>query len=195
MTASWLAQMGWDVRVIEGADDIGATEQAKAESAPTRVPTITPGELRLRLNLGPVPILDLASSRHHRAGHIPGALFARRDDLAAALASPRFTEQQVVLTCEDGRLATAAGDELGSTSRSDPPLLVLTGGNEAWQRLGQPLERGLDKGISEPTDSYVRPYEGTDVPLAAMEAYLQWEAGLVDQLGRDGTHGFRVLDR
>ncbi|OWQ24417.1 glpE, partial [Klebsiella pneumoniae] len=24
-------------------------------------------------------------------------------------------------------------------------------------------------------------------------AYLEWEYGLVDQLARDGTHGFRVL--
>ncbi|ORU01593.1 glpE, partial [Klebsiella pneumoniae] len=26
-----------------------------------------------------------------------------------------------------------------------------------------------------------------------MQAYLEWEYGLVDQLARDGTHGFRVL--
>jgi hypothetical protein len=26
-----------------------------------------------------------------------------------------------------------------------------------------------------------------------MRAYLEWEFGLVEQLARDGTHGFRVL--
>ncbi|CDN00648.1 hypothetical protein KPSB59_2140001 [Klebsiella quasipneumoniae subsp. quasipneumoniae] len=26
-----------------------------------------------------------------------------------------------------------------------------------------------------------------------MQAYLEWEYGLVDQLARDGTHGFRVI--
>jgi hypothetical protein len=26
-----------------------------------------------------------------------------------------------------------------------------------------------------------------------MQAYLDWEFGLVAQLARDGTHGFRVL--
>lgn len=40
---------------------------------------------------------------------------------------------------------------------------------------------------------YRRPYEGTDNPAAAMQAYLDWEYGLVDQLARDGTHGFTVL--
>jgi rhodanese-related sulfurtransferase len=40
---------------------------------------------------------------------------------------------------------------------------------------------------------YRRPYEGTDNPAAAMQAYLDWEYGLVDQLARDGTHGFFVI--
>jgi hypothetical protein len=26
-----------------------------------------------------------------------------------------------------------------------------------------------------------------------MQAYLDWEFGLVEQLGRDGTHHFRVI--
>jgi len=40
---------------------------------------------------------------------------------------------------------------------------------------------------------YRRPYEGTDNPAAAMQAYLDWEAGLVEQLRRDATHGFFVV--
>ncbi|WP_174292309.1 rhodanese-like domain-containing protein [Sphingomonas bacterium] len=39
---------------------------------------------------------------------------------------------------------------------------------------------------------YKRPYEGTDNQAAAMQAYLDWEYGLVAQLERDGTHGFFV---
>jgi hypothetical protein len=44
-----------------------------------------------------------------------------------------------------------------------------------------------------PEGRYKRPYEGTDNPAAAMQAYLDWEYGLVDQLARDGTHGFVVI--
>jgi hypothetical protein len=40
---------------------------------------------------------------------------------------------------------------------------------------------------------YKRPYEGTDNPKAAMQAYLEWEYGLVAQLARDGSHGFYVI--
>jgi rhodanese-related sulfurtransferase len=44
-----------------------------------------------------------------------------------------------------------------------------------------------------PEGRYKRPYEGTDNKAAAMQAYLDWEYGLVDQLARDGTHGFVVV--
>lgn len=40
---------------------------------------------------------------------------------------------------------------------------------------------------------YRRPYEGTDAPPEAMQAYLDWEYGLVAQLARDGTHHFKVI--
>ena len=40
---------------------------------------------------------------------------------------------------------------------------------------------------------YKRPYEGTDSPEQAMQAYLEWEYGLVAQLERDGSHGFFVI--
>jgi len=45
----------------------------------------------------------------------------------------------------------------------------------------------------DPADLYRRPYVGADNPRAAMQAYLDWEAGLVDQLARDATHGFFVV--
>jgi hypothetical protein len=45
----------------------------------------------------------------------------------------------------------------------------------------------------DPSHRYRRPYEGTDVNTSAMQAYLNWEYGLVDQLRRDATHGFYVI--
>ena len=40
---------------------------------------------------------------------------------------------------------------------------------------------------------YQRRYEGMGNALAAMQAYLDWEFGLVAQLERDSTHGFFVI--
>jgi len=45
----------------------------------------------------------------------------------------------------------------------------------------------------DPSHRYRRPYEGTDVGTHAMQAYLDWEYGLVEQLRRDATHGFSVI--
>jgi hypothetical protein len=45
----------------------------------------------------------------------------------------------------------------------------------------------------DPSHRYRRPYEGTDVDARAMQAYLDWEYGLVEQLRRDATHGFFVI--
>ena len=44
-----------------------------------------------------------------------------------------------------------------------------------------------------PEGRYRRPYEGTANKAEAMQAYLDWEYGLVDQLDRDGTHHFFVI--
>jgi len=57
------------------------------------------------------------------------------------------------------------------------------------------LERGPDGAPNPrgPEGRYKRPYEGTDNKAAAMQAYLDWEYGLVAQLERDGTHGFFVI--
>ena len=55
-------------------------------------------------------------------------------------------------------------------------------------------EKGLTHALHSVGDQrYRRPYEGTDAPAEAMQAYLDWEYGLVAQLARDGTHHFQVI--
>ena len=66
---------------------------------------------------------------------------------------------------------------------------VLEDGYDAALEVGPP--QVLSK--PDPSHRYRRPYEGTDVSASAMQAYLDWEYGLVEQLRRDGTHGFFVI--
>jgi rhodanese-related sulfurtransferase len=58
-----------------------------------------------------------------------------------------------------------------------------------------PIDRGADTAVPPrpAAGRYRRPYEGVDHAEDAMRAYLEWEYGLVDQLSRDGTHGFFVI--
>jgi len=68
-------------------------------------------------------------------------------------------------------------------------VYVLDGGYDGALEVGasEPLPK------ADPAHRYRRPYEGTDVAEAAMQAYLEWEYGLVEQLRRDATHGFFVI--
>jgi rhodanese-related sulfurtransferase len=90
-----------------------------------------------------------------------------------------------------GALPEAASGELPEAAR----VLALAGGTQGWARSGRALASGRGELLSPALDVYRRPYEGTGVDPAVMQAYLDWEYGLVAQLGRDGTHGFRVLTR
>ncbi|MGR4863329.1 rhodanese-like domain-containing protein [Caulobacter sp. LARHSG274] len=192
MSASWLAQLGWDVYVLDGGFD-GELEtgpwRATLPPIPT-VETITPDDLAVALGDAAVVVLDLAPSPVHRKGHVPGAWFAIRARLAEAF--ERIPEGlPIVLTSPDGRLARLAAAEVEEIS--DRPVRVLDGGTDAWAATGRRLDAGLVRAASDPEDVYKRPYEGTDHAAEAMQAYLDWEYGLVDQLARDGSHGFFVI--
>jgi len=100
-------------------------------------------------------------------------------------------DRAIVLTSPDGVLAALAAPELEELT--DRPVRVLAGGTEAWIAAGRAVEAGLTRAANAPTDIYKRPYEGTDNAAEAMQAYLDWEFGLVDQLARDGSHGFYVI--
>jgi rhodanese-related sulfurtransferase len=192
MSASWLAQLGWDVYVLDGGFDGELEADAWRPTAPPipTVETISPEDLAVALGDGAVVVLDLAPSPVHRKGHVPGAWFAIRARLAEAF--ERIPEGlPIVLTSPDGRLARLAAAEVEEIS--DHPVRVLDGGTEAWAKTGRRLDTGLVRAASDPEDVYKRPYEGTDNAAEAMQAYLDWEFGLVDQLARDGSHGFFVI--
>lgn len=193
MSASWLAQMGWEVLVLENVP-----ADALNEAGPNRIhhpdpghaTQISPDHLARLLAEGPVTLLDFAPSPAYRRGHIDGARFIIRARLEQDL-SPADVRGALVLTSPDGLLARFAAAEVASLTGKPP--LVLEGGTQAWAATGKPLGSGTGAPLSAFDDVYRRPYEGTDNPASAMQAYLDWEFGLVEQLRRDGTHGFYVI--
>jgi 3-mercaptopyruvate sulfurtransferase SseA len=98
---------------------------------------------------------------------------------------------RLVLTSPDGYLAAFAAAELTAAGGAD--VQVLDGGSDGWARSARPLQSGPGELLSPDVDVYRRPYEGTGAGPEAMQAYLDWEYGLVAQLERDGTHHFNVL--
>ncbi len=99
--------------------------------------------------------------------------------------------QTIVLTSPDGFLAAYAVEDFGLLFQAE--IFHLEGGTNSWNEARLPFEDGLLRAATKIDDIYRRPYEGTDNPVAAMEAYLEWEYGLVEQLARDASHGFVVI--
>ncbi|GFE97497.1 rhodanese-like domain-containing protein [Gluconobacter sp. Gdi] len=195
MTAHWLRQLGWnEVYVLEEWNEhpLETGPEAPLLSRPLpEVKTLSPAELHKRLEADDVLVLDLATSPVFRKGHIPGARFVIRPDLVS---HPVIRQaKEVVLVSPNGIAAHLAAPDITGENRQ---VRVLKGGTEAWQAHGYGLETGLDdaQALSASDDVYKRPYEGTDNASEAMQAYLDWEFGLVSQLEKDGTHGFRVLE-
>lgn len=130
---------------------------------------------------------DVRSAEDYAAGHIPGfrhyagGQLVQEIDMAAPVRGAR-----ILLTDNMGVRAEMTASWLAQMGWE---TFVLEGGYDRALDVGPPeiLPR------PDPSHRYRRPYEGTDVATGAMQAYLDWEYGLVEQLRRDSTHGFFVI--
>ena len=134
---------------------------------------------------------DVRTPEEYGAGHLhgfgnaPGGQLVQETDVFAPVRGAR-----IVLVDDDGVRAPMTAHWLAQMGWdvawiADVPAARFDD-TAPWPAISASAEH-------EPVKRYRRPYEGTDNPHAAMQAYLDWEYGLVAQLARDGTHGFRVL--
>jgi rhodanese-related sulfurtransferase len=203
MTASWLAQMNWEVHVVDGltSEDFLDNQETADELPP--IPEVTDdAKITARtlhrwvqdatVGATDIALLDFSRSREYLNDHIPGSRFALRSRLEEALQATTESKAYVVTAWTTTAAAFAWQDLAAATSK---PVYLLAGGTSAWQLEGYELDKSHGQFASQPVDYYQRPYEGTDASPSSMQAYLDWEFGLVEQLQRDGTHGFWVLDQ
>jgi rhodanese-related sulfurtransferase len=113
--------------------------------------------------------------------HYPGGQLVQEIDMAAPVRGAR-----IVLTDDKSVRADMTASWLAQMGWE---TYVLDGGYDRALEVKPPLVWPKP----DPAHRYRRPYEGTDVDTGAMQAYLDWEYGLVEQLRRDGTHGFFVI--
>jgi rhodanese-related sulfurtransferase len=193
MTASWLAQMNWDVYVLDADPSELPHETGSWRPSRPPLPPVTfvdPRAVSEAIARERVVILDLAPSPQYLRRHIADAWFVSAPRMhEAAIQWP--AADRIVVTSPDGITAAYVAPRIATLV--DAPVVVLMGGTAAWQVAGLPMREGPEHLSTTITDVYKRPYEGTDNAAAAMQAYLEWEYGLVAQLERDGTHGFRVI--
>ncbi len=87
-------------------------------------------------------------------------------------------------------LARLAAGELAPLVEA--PVKVLAGGTAAWRQAELPMAEGFENLADETEDVFWRPYERDGEIEAAMNAYLSWEIGLVEQVERDGGADFSI---
>jgi rhodanese-related sulfurtransferase len=130
---------------------------------------------------------DVRSEEEYTAGHLAGfrhyagGQLVQEIDMAAPVRGAR-----IVLTDDKSVRADMTASWLAQMGWE---VYMLDGGYDGALEIGPP--QVVPK--PDPSHRYRRPYEGTDVKESAMQAYLDWEYGLVEQLRRDGTHGFFVI--
>ncbi|HEX7819073.1 MAG TPA: rhodanese-like domain-containing protein [Sphingobium sp.] len=132
-------------------------------------------------------LYDVRLPEAYAAGHLPGFRNAQGGQLVQE--TDHFAPvrgARIVLSDDHGSRADMTASWLAQTGWE---VFVLDAD------FSGPLETGADGAPPPrgPEGRYKRPYEGTDNKATAMQAYLDWEYGLVDQLARDGTHGFFVI--
>jgi rhodanese-related sulfurtransferase len=202
MSASWLAQMGWEVAVLDDVTEEHLTETgSECRQRPTaNVSWVSAEQLDGWLQAEGTWVIDLGTAAQFIKGHISGALGLLRSTLLAdvelALRMRGAPPRRCVLTCADGVASGFAQIDVQDVLHQlkvPASVHVLSQGNEGWKKAGKALTTGADGLLAQRLDRYRRPYEGTSNAQAAMQAYLDWEFGLVEQLKRDGTHHFAVI--
>jgi len=190
MTASWLVQMGWrDAVVLKGGIEGHALETEMPAPpvlglADTRVEDIAPDALAAALARGEAEVVDVSLSRTYRSGHVPGARHGIRARLGRNLADwPRG--RLLVVTADDEALARLAAADLAQ--ELDAPVRCLEGGNGGWTAAGYSTTAANPAFLDAPDDVRVRVNEDEGGMEKAMNDYLEWEIGLVDDVARDGT--------
>ena len=130
---------------------------------------------------------DVRDAEEYAAGHIAGfrhyagGQLVQEIDMAAPVRGAR-----ILLTDNLGVRADMTASWLAQMGWE---TYVLDAGYDGALEIGPP--QVLPK--PDPSHRYRRPYEGTDIDTGAMQAYLDWEYGLVEQLRRDASHGFFVI--
>ena len=188
LTASWLLQMGFaEVYVL--ADSLSGTletgdEELPVADLPQDVDSMWADELANELADGNVLLIDVGTSQQYERGHIPGAEWALRSRLSDLLP----LEKPAVVTSDDGRLAAFAAADLCDAGC---PAAYLAGGTAGWAEAGKPIIKGATRMRHPRVDIWISPGKQEDA-LEAMQAYIDWELELPEQIRRDSTANFQV---
>ncbi|MFM9426742.1 rhodanese-related sulfurtransferase [Variovorax sp. GrIS 2.14] len=134
---------------------------------------------------------DVRTPEEYAVAHLPGFASAPGGQLVQETDHHvPVRGARIVLADDDGVRAPMTASWLAQMGWD--VYVVAAPAADAFSEAGPPFDAAAKRPAPNP-HRYRRPYEGTDAPPEAMQAYLDWEYGLVAQLARDGTHHFKVI--
>lgn len=184
--ASWLAQMGHDVHVLNEGAKASSLEapHGPASNAPA-LANIPVSDVAGLLQRGSLCVLDLRASMTYRKEHVAGATWAIRPRL------PRPPVGTVALIADEAAVAALAAVDLAEAGATD--VRKVAGGHSACKTAGLAMASSPQQPADADCIDYLffvhDRHEGNK---AAARAYLEWETGLLAQIDEQERGSFRL---
>ena len=199
-TAMWLQQMGHDVYVCTldenkveadawtgGAPVSGADQGKGGAYIPDSLPEVSADEL-VRLVGDGIQIIDLRSSMDFRACHLEGAQWSIRPKISQ---SKIDLDGDILLISETKSIAELAAIDL--LSQGARKIVTSQTGPSQWKQAGLTMTSSENNPSDEEAIDYLFfVHDRHKGNLAAAQAYLDWETGLVEQLDAQERSVFQI---
>ncbi|MCP5152092.1 MAG: sulfurtransferase [Chromatiales bacterium] len=182
-TAYWLGRMGHDVHVLRGGLD-GALERGPVAAAlldgcAPALAQLPVAAVVADVASGRVRLVDVRTSTSHRKAHPQGARWLTR---CRAVDLDRGAP--IVLLTDDDALARLVARDLAESGHEVRG--AVAGDADAWRDAGHAVVASPDSPPdAECIDYLFFVHDRHAGNLAAAQAYLDWETGLVGQLDAD----------
>jgi rhodanese-related sulfurtransferase len=188
VVASWLAQLGCEVCVLEEGTAAKLRLPPADEPRLPALSTISARDLRRAMDSGACSALDLRPSMSYRRAHVPGSRWSIRPKIAD---DARGVREPIVLIADEPDAARLAAIDLHEAGHGD--VRLLDGGIDGWAAAGCKTEASPDSPPDEACIDYLffvhdRHAGNRD----AMRQYLAWETGLIAQLDDQDRALFKV---
>ena len=199
-TAMWLRQMGHDVYVcaldenkieadawIGGATASGGDEETNVFRIPNSLPEVSAKELG-KLQNDAIQIIDLRSSMDFRECHLEGAMWSIRPKISQCNVD---MSKDILLISETKSIAELAAIDLLSLGAQK--ICTSHSGPSQWKQAGLTVTSTENNPPDEDAIDYLFfVHDRHKGNLAAAQAYLDWETGLVEQLDAHERSVFKI---
>jgi cysteine-S-conjugate beta-lyase len=190
--AAWLRQLGHEAYVMAGGGgDVGKTELSVDNGLTSRqaLPAIEAAALQALDTENAVQIIDVRSSMKYRDGHIAGAIWSIRPNVASLAGDKAKT---IVLVAEQADIAELCAIDLGEAGAKD--IRLLEGDIADWRDANLNVVATPDMPAdAECIDFLFFTHRRHQGDAEHSRQYLAWEVGLIGQLDEQERASFKIV--